>query len=306
MEDMNQLCVETEGLGRRFGNVRALDDLSLTIPAGCVLALLGPNGAGKTTLLRLLMGHLEPTTGRARVLGADARAMPPEVACRIASMGEGHAPPRWATGRNLFDLQRAAADAFDRAEAEQLCRHRAVPLDAHYSALSKGRRRWLLESLVLASRADLLLLDEPADGLDPSARRDLFDRLRDYVNDTGAGAIVATHVIGDVERVADDVALIDHGRLVLHEPLEDLREHVREVELPPSADASVLTEQGQLLGSQDVAGTRLVWIRCGDEGAGGLRKRLGPGAAVRTVTLESLYLALTDYRHDAPDVEADQ
>ena len=101
---MNDARVTTQGLTRHFGRVEALQNVSIEIGPGRVLALLGPNGAGKTTLLRLLMGLLEPTAGRACVLGCDARALPPGVCGRIACMGEGHVPPRWATGRRLLAL----------------------------------------------------------------------------------------------------------------------------------------------------------------------------------------------------------
>ncbi len=296
---MNSVAIKTDGLTRDFGHVKALEEFSIEVPAGRVVALVGPNGAGKSTLLRLLMGFLEPTRGSAWVLGAGARCQPPSVSSRIASIGEGHVPPVWASARHLFRLQAGASAKFDCDAAEEFCRGRGVSLNKPYGTLSKGQRRWLLAGLAIASGADLLLLDEPADGLDPSARRELFDVLRDCVNDRQATAVVATHVISDIERVADDVAIIDHGRLALHASLEDLREQVREVEVPKGSEPADWGEATDLIATRQIGGTTVAWVRCRGNGLADLERRLGPQALFRTAGLEALYLAVTGDRRRA-------
>jgi len=224
--------VRTTNLGRDFGRVKALDGLDLAVSAGTVLTLLGPNGAGKTTLLRILMGLIEPTRGQATVLGEPSRSLSAGVAGRVAYVGDRCEPPGWVSAAVLEDLQAAASGAFDRALFRDFCVRRGLSLKQPYGAMSKGQRRWVLTSLALAARPAVILLDEPADGLDPAARKALYDAVRDHVNVHDATAIVTTHVIGDVERIADDVAIIDGGKLRLHAPLEDLRDNVRQVELP--------------------------------------------------------------------------
>ena len=296
---MNALAVKTDQLTRDFGRVRALDGLSIDVPPGHVLALLGPNGAGKTTFLKLVMGLIEPTRGQAWVLGAPSRSQPASVSSRIGVVGDGHEPPRWATLRDLEALQAGASPRFDRELFRELCSTRRLLLRSRFAELSKGQKRWALAALAFAARPDLLLMDEPADGLDPSARRGLYDCLRDHVSGTDATAIVSTHIISDIERVADDVAIIDRGKLILHAPLEDLREQVRQVEVP---DAVALPDLGPnviKLGSLYTGEMAMAWVRCTDSDETELRRRAGPDARIRTVGLETLYLAVCERREVA-------
>ena len=285
---MKPFAVQTNDLSRNFGALRAVDCVSFSIPSGRVVALLGPNGAGKTTLISMLLGLLEPTGGSARVLGAEPRAMPADVAARIAATGDLLTPPSWARLREMLDLQQSASPHFDRAYAESFCRGRGMNLSSRFGSLSKGQKRWVLAGLALASGADLLLLDEPADGLDPAARRELYDQVRDTVTLRGATALVATHVIGDVERVADDVIIIRDGQVALHESLEDLRDRVREIEMPgldamPDMGPGITTLGVRVEGSGLVA-----HIRCEEGAPAGWEGPRGC-AAIRTVGLEPLY-----------------
>ena len=296
---MNALAVKTEDLTRDFGRTRALDGLSIDVPPGHVLALLGPNGAGKTTFLKLVMGLIEPPRGQAWVLGSPSRSQPASVSSRIGVVGDGHEPPRWATLRDLEALQAGASPRFDRDHFRQFCSSRELLLRSRFAALSKGQKRWTLAGLAFAARPDLLLMDEPADGLDPSARRGLYDFLRDHVSGSDATAIVSTHIISDIERVADGVAIIDRGKLVLHAPLEDLREQVRQVELPDAVALPDLGPNVTKLGSLYTGETVMAWVRCTDSDETELRRRAGPDARIRTVGLEALYLAVCERREVA-------
>lgn len=293
---MSDHAVRTAGLSRKFGQAKVLDQLNLVVPRGTILTLLGPNGAGKTTLLRILMGLIEPTGGQAFTLGSPSRLPAVEVAGRIAYVGDRCEPPDWATPALLEDLQADASDAFDKPLFHAYCQRREIPSKRAYGSLSKGQRRWLLTSLALASRPELMLLDEPADGLDPAARKSLYEAIRDHVNGCEATAIVTTHVIGDVERVADDVAILDAGRLLLHAPLEDLRECVRQVEMPVRDAALDLGEVGSVLGGLQAGATRIVWIKRDGLADDELRRRFGTGVVIRHVDLETLYLAVAEHR----------
>ena len=239
---MDKLVIRTEGLGRDFGRKQAVEDLTLAVEQGKVIALLGPNGAGKTTLLNLVSGRLAPSNGKAWVFAQDSRRLTPDSTSRIAQMTDRSEPHHWATLKDLMNLQKGATPGFDRGFAEHICTKRDLPLKGTYGTLSKGQKRWVLASLALASDAGLLLLDEPADGLDPSARRELYNHVRDYVTRKNATAVVATHIIGDIERIADEVAIINGGHLALHASLEDLREQVKEIELPADTDLEPVAE----------------------------------------------------------------
>jgi ABC-2 type transport system ATP-binding protein len=293
---MNDHAVRTVELRRDFGSVRAVDCLTLEIPKGSILLLLGSNGAGKTTLLRILMGLIQPTAGEAFILGSPAWPQPADAIAAVGYVGDRCEPPNWATLALLEDVQAGAAAAFDRAYFRELYRRRELPSNRPYGALSKGQRRWTLVSLALACRPRLILLDEPADGLDPSARRALYDALRDHVNQYETTAVVTTHVIADVERIGDDVAIIDRGRLLLHAPLEDLREQIRQVEMSGGESLPYLGDGIAILGHFQRDATAVFWIQQDGLSDEELGRRLGPRATIHHVDLETLYLAVTEHR----------
>ena len=290
--------IETDCLSRDYGRKRALDRVSIQIPAGRVVALLGPNGAGKTTLLSLLMGLREPTEGQAYLLGALSRAMPADTCRHIGCVGEGYEPPRSTKLKQMLQLQAAAAHTFDRKFAAALLAERQLSPGARYGTLSKGQKRWALATLAMASRPNVLIMDEPADGLDPAARRALYDHIRDHVNATDATALIATHIISDIERIADDVAILHEGKLLLYGPLEELREQVREIELPGGKELPTADPPLHILGRHDNESVQLLWIRSEADDQQ-LMDQLPANAVVRPVNLDSLYLALTEHKSEA-------
>lgn len=283
-------AIHAAGLTRDYGTRRALDRLDLQVEPGRIAALLGTNGAGKSTLLKLLAGFLEPTAGEARMIGVAAREVPNAFPFSVASLIDGHEPPAWATAARMIAMQAEASPKFDGDFANKFSFGGGVDSRTPYGALSKGQRRRILAGLVLASGGDVMLLDEPADGLDPAARRELYDVLRRRVNDSGATALVATHIINDVERIADDVAIVDHGRLLLSASLEDLREQVREIELEPGrtvhSNGSI-----QVLGAKSMDDVEMFWVRS-KFGEPYIAATLTP-VSIRAVGLEDLFLALT-------------
>jgi ABC-2 type transport system ATP-binding protein len=290
---MNDRVIETRGLGRRFGIVYALDAVDLEIEKDTIVSLLGPNGAGKTTLMRLLMGLLAPSSGEARIFDVPCRSLTDEHTRRIGYMGDSSAPPGWASIGQLIDLKASVCSQFDHAAMNGfMAKHRLNPERA-YGALSKGQKKWVQAGILLAACPDLILMDEPAEGLDPLARRALYDHLRDYVTDHQATALVTTHVIGDIERVADDVAIINRGQLALHASLEDLREQVREIKLPGSETIPEPLEAMEILRQQSTDTGHLLWVRC-TNGVTDLQQYAWfARAKIRSVSLETLYFAIT-------------
>jgi len=237
-----------------------------------------------------------PTEGTAEVFGRRTFPMPPDVACRIAGMYDTLDPPKWATPGMLIDLQADASPRFDRSWAKEFCFSRGLDPRKPYGTLSKGQRRWMLAGLCLAANADLLLLDEPADGLDPAARREMYDTLRNTVSERECTAVAATHVIHDIERIADEVILLRDGRTTLHAGLEDLREQVFEVELPGRKEEVDLGVGVELLGTLEAGEGTVAWFRCMDTSVPDLKSRLHLPAEPHPVSLESFYLAMTEHR----------
>lgn len=215
-----------DGLTRWFGARCVLDSLSLAVPRGSVFALLGRNGAGKTTALRCLLGLLEPTRGTARLLGHDVRELPPALRARVAYVAEDHRMfPSMRLGA-LVDLQAASFPAFDAAA----CRARLAKLGlserARPKELSRGQRAQASLALSLAARPEVVVLDDPALGLDAVVRREFLESVIELIQEEGRTVLLTSHILGDVERVADHVAILDRGVLRVAAPLDEMRRRI--------------------------------------------------------------------------------
>ncbi len=217
-------------------------------------------------------------------------------------MGDAEEPPGWATIQGLIDLQADASAHFDRQWMKSFLEVRGLSLGRTYGALSKGQRKWVRAGLILAAGTDVLLMDEPAEGLDPLSRQDLYDRLREHASQRDATAVIATHVISDIERIADDVALLDHGRLVVHAALEDLREQVRQVDLPAGEPAPPWPAGVAVLGRRRDGDVQFIWVQCPPQRETDLEPMLPRHAAVRGVGLETFYLAVTQHSRTAETI----
>jgi len=230
-EDSFMNIIETQNLTRRFGRMEAVHELNLAVPTGSVLALLGANGAGKTTTLKLLMNLLTPTAGGARVLGVDSRKLGEREFAQIGYVAEGQQLPRWMTVRQLLDYCRPFYPTWDRALEATLLKQFQLPETRKLAELSRGTlmKAALLSSL--AYRPKLLLLDEPFSGLDPLVR-DEFIRGVLEVSALGEWTVlVSSHDIEEVERLADHIAMLEEGRLVLSETTDALQARFRRVEV---------------------------------------------------------------------------
>jgi len=211
--------IRTEGLTRSFGDVRAVDGLDLEIPAGTVFGFLGPNGAGKTTTIRLLLGLLEPTGGRATVLGFDTRSDAASVRERSGALLEHHglyerlsAEENLAFYARVWHMGRAARADRIRALLEPLSLwdRRSEPV----GRWSRGMKQKLAVARALLHKPSLLFLDEPTSGLDPVAAAALRDELGTLVRREGVTVFLTTHNLVEAERLCGRVAVIKQGRLL--------------------------------------------------------------------------------------------
>jgi len=209
-----------EGLGKRYGDLWALRDVDLAVPQGTVLGLLGHNGAGKTTAVRILTTLLRPTEGRASVAGHDVVSQAAIVRTRIGLAGQQATVDGLLTGRanlemvgRLYHLPRAVA----RARAEELLQRfdLADAADRLVRTFSGGMRRRLDLAASLVATPPVLFLDEPTTGLDPRSRIELWGLLRELVRD-GATMLLTTQYLEEADRLADDIVVLDGGRVVAH------------------------------------------------------------------------------------------
>ena len=223
--------VEIHRVTRQFGNKTALDDVSLTVPRGGVFGLIGGNGAGKTTLIKHILGMLKAQSGSVRVFGLDPVENPVGTLGRIGYLSEDRDLPNWMRVGELMRYTQAFFPNWDAAYAEEL--REAFDLDgnARVKTLSRGQRARAGLLVALAHRPELLVLDEPSSGLDPVVRRDILGAIIRTIADEGRTVLFSSHLLDEVERVADRVAIIHQGRIMLTAPMDEIKESHRRVTL---------------------------------------------------------------------------
>lgn len=212
------------GLVKRYGRKVVLRDLDLAVRKGSVTALLGRNGAGKSTLLRILTGLLPASGGKTRVLGIDPTRKAKSVKARVGYVPE-QTPfhPRWRV-RDVIDLSRAfRRKTWDVGTESRLLDAFSLARNDRIGSLSKGYRAKLALLTALAHRPEVLMLDEPASGLDPIVRREVLASLVDAIHEEGRTVLMSSHLMEDVERLADRVAFLSEGRIVLEGEVEEVR-----------------------------------------------------------------------------------
>jgi ABC-2 type transport system ATP-binding protein len=214
-------AVACNELTKYFGSVHAVEDLSFTVEPGEVVGFLGPNGAGKTTTIRLLLDLLRPTRGRIEVLGTTPRRGGAEVRRRIGYVAGDLAMYNRLTGRQLLEFLAALRGKSSVEPAVDLAARLDVGLDRPIGTLSRGNRQKIGVVQAFAHEPDLLVLDEPTSGLDPVSQRTFRTLVREATT-RGAAVLLSSHVLSEVQRVADRVAIVREGRLVTIEPMRDI------------------------------------------------------------------------------------
>ena len=220
-------AITIDNLHYRAGKAFEIKDLTLRVPAGAIYGFLGPNGSGKTTTIRLVLGLLRPLGGRIQVLDAD---VPADVVRALARTGYVPEHPHLDSLLTVAEAVRFHAAFYatwDEAWAKRLLDDFELDPTRPFGKLSKGQKGKLMMLLALAQRPELLVLDEPTDGLDPVVRRDMLAALLDYVAQHGATVFVSSHLIHELERICDWVAVMDHGNLVSELPMQTFKAGIK-------------------------------------------------------------------------------
>ena len=241
---MSESVITVSGLTRRFGAKTALASVSFSISRGAVYGLVGENGAGKTTLIKHILGLLRAQSGSVSVFGLDPVADPVGVLSRIGYLSEERDLPGWMRVDELMRYSRAFYPAWDDAYAGELRQAFALDASATIGNLSKGQKARVGLLIALAYRPELLVLDEPSTGLDPVVRRDILDAIIRTIADEGRTVLFSSHLLDEVERVADHVTMISHGRIVLSAPLAAIRELNRVGDRVPTLDEIFVAHVG--------------------------------------------------------------
>jgi len=221
-----EFVIETRGLTRRYGRKLALDRLDLAIPRGRIHAIVGANGAGKSTLFRILLGFLAPTSGESRILGHDSQRLTPEDRGRIGFVNEEHTLPRWMRVSQVTAMQRHQYARWSQRLFDEVIGHYHVLPEQKVGELSRGERAGFNLALALAQSPELLVLDEPTLGLDVVAKRAFLESLL-YSNVTEQCTVIyCSHQMEEVERVADNLIILERGQLKNMSAPDDFRARV--------------------------------------------------------------------------------
>lgn len=244
---MADAVIEVSRLTRKFGARTALASVSLSMKRGAVYGLVGENGAGKTTLIRHVLGLLRAQSGEVRVFGLDPVEDPVGVLSRIGYLSEENDLPAWMRVDELIRYSRAFFPQWDDAYAEELRRAFALDPAAKIRSLSKGQKARAGLVIALAHRPELLVLDEPSSGLDPIVRKDILGAVIRTVAEEGRTVLFSSHLLSEVEQVADHVTIIDQGTIAISAPLEEIRAAHRVDGGVPSLDEIFVARVGKTI-----------------------------------------------------------
>jgi ABC-2 type transport system ATP-binding protein len=218
--------IETELLSKRYGDKLALDQLSLSLAAGCVHAIVGANGAGKSTLFRILLGFMPASAGHARIVGRDCSELRPEDRRRIGFVNEEHTLPGWMRVDAVTRMQRKLYPDWDQQTFLRVVGLFNVMPNQRVANLSRGERAGFSLALALAQAPELLVLDEPTLGLDVVAKRAFLEALLNHQTERPRTVVYCSHQMEEVERVADNLVILECGRLVHQSAPDDFCERV--------------------------------------------------------------------------------
>lgn len=243
---MSKTAIQANRLVKQFASTNAVDHLDLTIPTGALFGLLGINGAGKTTFMRMVMGHLHPSGGDLTVLGADPHLSSEATRARVAYVSENMNLPGHMTSEKAVAFNASIYAQWDTTLADRLLDDFDLRSKGPFKTLSKGQKRKICILLAICQNADLLVMDEPAAGLDVVSRREFLDQMLEIACRPGRTILISSHLLSDLERVVDSLAIIHQGRNLVTGDLEDLKAGVRKIHLRTALSEVQLQETFEL------------------------------------------------------------
>lgn len=295
--DSMQPVISTRALTMHFRRCEALTDVDLQIRPGTVFALLGENGAGKTTMIRILTGFQRPTRGSCTVCGIDPQSNPQAVRKQIGYVSDAPALYDWMTVAQIGGFTASFYDNSFLPTYQSMIRRYEIQPEQKIRHLSKGQRAKVALSLALAHDPSLLIMDEPTSGLDPKVRRNFLESMIDRAA-TGRTVFLSSHQISEVERVADTIAILHHGRIRIMGDLNEIRESIHQVIIDtddPLRAISKLNEPAEILMEETQGRSRQMFVRnLENEMVDALKSTPGvTDVRCRLATLEEIFVACT-------------
>jgi ABC-2 type transport system ATP-binding protein len=285
-------AITLDHLTIRFGRTVAIDDLSLEVPQGKIFGFLGENGAGKTTTIRAMMGLQRPDTGTIRVLGEDSLSGNASLLQRIGHVSDDRALYRWMRVSEVMHLTAGLYAKWDSAHAARLCEEFELDPAQRVKNLSRGQVAKLALLTALAPHPELLILDEASSGLDPIVRRVLLEKLIDVSSQEGTTIFLSSHLLEEVDRVADIVAIICRGRLLAEGNKETVRRSLKRL-ICPGTPPTLSANNGILSVKQTPEECQIVVRNLDDAKLQQLTQSLGTSPQVFEMTLEDVFAEYT-------------
>lgn len=294
-------AIITSGLTKVYQDRPVVHGLNLRIPTGCVYGFLGRNGAGKSTTTRMLTGMAFPDAGSASVLGQDCTRLTPETRARIAYIAEGHPVYKWMTVDNFLKFSRAFAHRWNHQLVEQILDYFQLPRGRKLGRLSKGQQAQVSLAAAIAPDPDLLILDDPTLGLDTVVRRDFLESLIQIIQRRGRTILFSSHILGDVERVADRIGIMVDGVLRVDAPTDHFKTSVRRIVLEFASDPPPFPVCSGLISSRIIGHKREVIVaNFNDEHREQIESLAPLSAEILDLNLEDAFIAYT--RGDRPSM----
>lgn len=301
-DESNEPAILVENLTRKFRRKLAIDNASLSVDRGIVFGLLGENGAGKTTLINHLLGSYMAQQGRVRVLGMDPVAHPVETLSRVGYLSEDRIIPGWMTVRELIKFTHVFYPTWDADLSDRLVDMFNLDPNARVRTLSKGERAKAELLTAVAHRPQLLILDEPSSGLDVVVRQEILKSIVRDVAGEGRTVFFSSHLLDEVERVSDYIAIMAKGKIILTDTLENIRNAHHRVTIRYPAPRP----QGPQIGNALVAsGSGQIWTVICDGHTERIRSAVerdeGRIVDESAPSLEEIFFARTQVKSDSPE-----
>ena len=226
---MDEIAISVDGLSKAFGSNEVLKNISLSVPTGSTLALLGRNGAGKTTTIRIMMGLISRDDGSVMLNGIDPAVDPATLRTRVGYLAEDQAMYPWMTPTELCRFLSPFYPSWDSQWASNFLDRFAIPRHTKIRRLSKGQTVKLGLAVALAHQPSIVILDDPSMGLDPIARKEFNRDLIEHLQSRGCTVLYSSHLLDEVEAVADSVAILDQGRILRSAETQDLKDEIKQI-----------------------------------------------------------------------------
>jgi len=284
-------AVETEDLGRAFGTFEAVKRVDLRVEKGTVFGLLGVNGAGKSTIIKMIVGHLRPTRGRIRILGRTLEEDLIEIRRRVAYVSENRYLYEWMTVAESIKFTRAFHDTWDDGKATNLLKRFSLPPEKKIKQLSRGNRARMCLLLALAYNPELIILDEPTSGLDPIVRRDFIENIVSEISEEGKTVLFSSHIVEEVERVADFVGIIHEGEMLLVNSIDEIKSSYKRVRYATNGARPEVADVPGVLAIENGRHEQVLTVHgFGDETVRALAERGVASPEVLPISLEDIFV----------------